>query len=496
MDPLERDRRLEEIAALDSRKLMEEERKGQLRDIEVLKRQCKELSAATRVLQAQLTGVRAARKTFVSGIAHRMKREVAHMMLLNWRIAVFSQREHNASRRAMKAEEQHQSLLKEVAVREAAAATRLAKVEATAEKRVEQAESARRVMAQATRAGALRRAAALVDAEEWRMLAAGIRAWRAATLEQHLTASMEAEIERRVAAEVKETAERHAQRATAQRLTPAEEAVAVGDALLLRGRMELLASSDRAIAHTIMAAWRTHVRHRLAIGALQATLFAEEASRGAALGTQKRELDARHAEAEARHRDIVRKLRAELTAAEARHADAVAAAEAESAQRVASAEADFADALRHAGAQETEEGEGRLEEVVRSLRARADARLADEQANHAEAILAERERSMALLAEADRRHEEVLMHQQQTAEQAAIQQRRRHMQAMQALEEAAEQRVFEAESRQMSMLAALQEEQVNNLAQLLTGHEKDDDPECKDSSEECANLLWESWQCD
>lgn len=495
MDPLERDRRLEEIAALDSGK-RKEERKGQLRDIEVLKRQCKELSAATRVLQAQLEGVRAARKTFVSGTAQRMKREVAQMMLLNWRVAVLSQREHNASRRAMKAEEQHKTLLKEAAVREAAAATRLAKVEATAEKRVEEAESAVRNMAQATRAGAFRRATALVDAEDWRRLSAAIQAWRVATLEEHLTASMEAEVERRVAAEVKETAERHAQRATAQRLTQAKEAVAMGDALLLRGRRELLASSDRAIAHTIMAAWRTHVRHRLAMGALQETLFAEEASRGAALGTQKRELNARHAETEARHRDIVRKLRAELTAAEARHADAVAAAEAESAQRIASAEADFADALRQGGAQETEDGEGRLEDVVRSLRARADARLADEQANHAEAILAERERSMALLVEADRRHEEALMYQQQTAEQAALQQRRRHMQAMQALEEAAEQRVLEAESRQMSMLAVLQEEQVDKLAQLLTGHDKDEDSECKDSNEECANLSWESWQCD
>jgi len=118
----------------------------------------------------------------------------------------------------------------------------------------------------------------------------------------------------------------------------------------LHGTATLVGARDHATLTAIVTAWRCAVDVKKAGSAQQTKLFSEQAGRAAALRAQKLDLDTRYMDAKDRHRADLRRLRTELAEAETRHADAIAAQEAEAAQKLAAAEADFSQALRDAAA--------------------------------------------------------------------------------------------------------------------------------------------------
>lgn len=90
-------------------------------------------------------------------------------------------------------------------------------------------------------------------------------------------------------------------------------------------------------------------------------------------------------------------------------------------------------------------GEVRLTEVLRALRARAEARLADTEVRHAEALLSERERADLRLAREERRHEEALRVARESSERRVAALEQRHTEALRLVQEDADCRVREAE---------------------------------------------------
>jgi len=244
---------------------------------------------------------------------------------------------------------------------------------------------------------------------------------------------------------------------------------------------------NKAFLVTVFAGWRSATESRKATGALQAKLFQEQSGRAAALRAQKLDLDTRYMEAEARHRSAMRRVRAELAEAEARHADALATQEAEAAQRLAAAEADFATALREANRTATsstaEETGGSIEEatpgeqsavsaeVLRSIRVRADARVAEAEARHAEALQTERERAELRFVREEKRHEEALRVARESAERRVQAAESRQVEASRVVRESLEQRVSQIEAHNAELLLLLQANGIDagNLFQGLLG---------------------------
>uniref|UniRef100_A0A7S0ALZ0 Uncharacterized protein n=1 Tax=Pyrodinium bahamense TaxID=73915 RepID=A0A7S0ALZ0_9DINO len=216
-------------------------------------------------------------------------------------------------------------------------------------------------------------------------------------------------------------------------------------------------TSERAALLPVMAVWHEAVRQRRVVGALQTKLFEEEACRGAALREQKTELDARFAEAEAKHRNALHCLRAELLEAEARCADVVNAREVEAAQRLVSSEAPNTPRTDSAEEDEVESPALRASEALRALQARAEVRMADAEVRHAEELLAERERADARLALAEARQREALRQVQEAADRRLAAVEAEHAEALQELRSAADQRLLEAEVRNTQLLHLLQE---------------------------------------
>lgn len=247
----------------------------------------------------------------------------------------------------------------------------------------------------------------------------------------------------------------------AQRLAEVKESAiaahcaALGEARAhaLRGGAGLARAAARAGLHAVFAAWRTWVMSEKAVAKVQAKLFAEESSRGAALRAQKIDLDTRYMDAEARHRSAMQRVRAEFAEAELVGAEKLAAQESESARRLVAAEADFLLALREAargseeaqsstsstleaggGAATTGHDEGvRLAQALSTLRRRADVQRSEAEARHAEALLAERERSERRLAAAEKRQEEAVQAAREAGERRLLSAEAQHMEAIREL---------------------------------------------------------------
>mmetsp|Transcript_71134 Transcript_71134/g.203916 ORF Transcript_71134/g.203916 Transcript_71134/m.203916 type:complete len:922 (+) Transcript_71134:181-2946(+) len=100
--------------------------------------------------------------------------------------------------------------------------------------------------------------------------------------------------------------------------------------------------------------------------------------------------------------------------------------------------------------------ETRLTEVLRALRTRSEARLADAEARHTEAILAERERSDMRFAREERRHEEALRVARESAERRIAAAEARHVEALRAGQDAAEVRLLQAEAMISQLKSLLQ----------------------------------------
>lgn len=100
--------------------------------------------------------------------------------------------------------------------------------------------------------------------------------------------------------------------------------------------------------------------------------------------------------------------------------------------------------------------ETRLTEVLRALRTRSEARLADAEARHTEAILADRERSDMRFAREERRHEEALRVARESAERRIAAAEARHVEDLRAGHDAAEVRLLQAEAMISQLKSLLQ----------------------------------------
>lgn len=226
---------------------------------------------------------------------------------------------------------------------------------------------------------------------------------------------------------------------------------------VLAGGKSWALTNERAILFPVLAVWHAAVRQRHMVGALQTKLFEEEACRGAALHSQKAELDARFAEAEAKHRSALHCLRAELLEAEARCAEAIGTREAEAQQRLAASVSEAALTPRTPRTDGEEEEDFSDSQAVRAMQARADVRLADAEVRHTEELLAEREHADARLALVEARQAEALRQIEDAAERRVAQVEARHTQAMRELQSAADQRLLESEVRNTQLLHLMQD---------------------------------------
>lgn len=524
-------------------------REGHLREIESLQRRCAQLSEAIRLGRAAtFPSVRC----FCARVLHGEERLVGLVVLRAWRAAVSDELRHMAAVRADEAREALRALSAEATTQRAAAAARLVEVRAEADARIAglearlhdeasrrasaeasqraalEAEAAR---AQALRARALVRGAALARFKERQLQVAVCRAWGAqAALASEALRRKAAEAEAEAASERAAAAEARILQlegsfsclprgdASSDLASDGDGATRVGSggggvgggasgsdsSLLLLGgagvggaatvalaaasgsKPALLAAACRASLHAVVAAWRTAVCTRHSVGLLQAKLFAEEAHRSAALTKQRRQMDARFIEEEARHREAVERLRAEVAGSEARHAEVLASQDAESAQRLAAAEADFSRALQqavgtpapadhgggeggsHASDHEASAGgqvqaDVRVASAVRSMRASADARLVEVEARQAEALQHERERAARMLAEAERQHLEAFRRVQQEAERRVAEAEDRQLQVLGELQQANDERLRDLEGRHARTLLALQGSLVDDI---------------------------------
>lgn len=108
----------------------------------------------------------------------------------------------------------------------------------------------------------------------------------------------------------------------------------------LKGGVLWVVGTERSVAACVIRVWRSLTITRRSVSSMQAKLFAEEASRSAALHALRLELSMRLAEAEARHQSAIRRLRAELAEAEARQLSALTV-DADAVQRAIEDEADL-----------------------------------------------------------------------------------------------------------------------------------------------------------
>lgn len=249
-------------------------------------------------------------------------------------------------------------------------------------------------------------------------------------------------------------------------LQEARQAAALARVRARSGGAGLAAAVLAAGLHATFAAWRTAASDRKASASLQARLFAEEASRGAALRAQKIDLDIRYMEAEVRHRGVAHKLRSELAEAEVRSADTLARQEATSAQQLAAAESDFLAALREAvgdpaqaqrpepggAGGEAADGAGGAPEGSGAGGEEADARLA-------RAVASVRRRAETQLREAEERGAAALQAERERAERQQLLLERRHQEALQAARDAGERRLQAAEARHAEEMGLLPREE-------------------------------------
>jgi len=210
----------------------------------------------------------------------------------------------------------------------------------------------------------------------------------------------------------------------------------------------------------------------------------EEAHRGAALRSQKTELETKHMEAEAKQRSAMRCLRAELVECEARCADAMAMREAEAMRRAMATEAQEAaaqpdllanlDQLASSPREEREAGEEARDEAaeagqstagtfnvearraLRQMQARAENRLAEMEEQHAESLRLERERADMRISLADMRQEEAMRLAQEISDRRVAALEAQHMEALRDMQGVADHRVLEAEIRNTQLLRLLQ----------------------------------------
>lgn len=537
------------LAPLRPREEFTEERRNCLLQIEELQKQCHQLSNVVSRLQKERAAAGRARRATANSNGLRADRNICQIVLLSWRAVLVERRRMMAIKRSDELDKEKQALEEELAncralqlARDAEAATRLAEVQASAEERLsglEQrlrseaeelqaardenraAQEAEAILREMAHASALRMGEAVVHERELSMQRAVLGAWSAKATEQRLRATLEAEATRRLeevkASEAAAAAQADHRRSSA-RFAPEVPGVRSQAALrgcaarsaafssqpqiprsrALQGGMAWAATVERAALQAALVAWRSAAGTRKTVGALQARLFADEASHAAAMVMQRSELDARFLEAEVHHRDALRRMRAELSAAEARHADVMAVHEAEAAQRMAAAEADFSQALRESGDATSSSNDTRVAEALRSLRSRANVRLAEEETRHAEELLAERESSTSLLIEAEKRHEESLQRVQEAADRRTMEAELRYSQALQAVQEAADQRIMEMEARHADLLCALEaDEHGASVAYLLRGSlgSRGSDGVSRDGDEEesSAQVMWDQW---
>lgn len=258
----------------------------------------------------------------------------------------------------------------------------------------------------------------------------------------------------------------------------------------LRGGSAWADSVSRSVTLKLFAAWKSAAQNRRSCGALQAQLFAETAYRTAALDAQKREMEVRSLEKEARQREALYRLNADLASSRARPMDSSSAA----GQEAAGPDSDLAEALRAAFREasqaardsprnaspaessalpssepavgESQGSQAAVDSGAESGRRESDvdsrvALIIETLQGHAEAQFAEHvrfhaQRSAQLLADAEKQHMEALRYVQDISEQRVCEAELQHNENMRDLQWACEQKYYELEARHARALQALQ----------------------------------------
>eukprot|EP00929_Paragymnodinium_shiwhaense_P100602 TRINITY_DN6305_c0_g1_i2.p1 TRINITY_DN6305_c0_g1~~TRINITY_DN6305_c0_g1_i2.p1 ORF type:complete len:762 (-),score=182.48 TRINITY_DN6305_c0_g1_i2:269-2554(-) len=520
--------------SLSGRQRLADEKIGLQRTVDALQQRCFELSEAlARRRNASSSSAALVRANVITRLRWQEEHTASHTVFLAWRFAASTARRQDAVKRAALAEEALVTGLREAherekiaaqlsAEREALLGTQLAEAKtrsANAEARLEEelawraaAEDGWRahVEAEAARARAARlkarlRGMANAAAEDGRLLLSTFRGWTAeaqqARWRRELEGSLEAEkveaarrreqlqrveaVNAALREELSSYGQSGAEVATARRAAGQQDAFVAIEKVSARDRAMLRRDVYGAFSHAtllaVLAGWRTAVYMRRTIGSVQAKLFAEKSSRCAALEAQRRELEARCSDEEARHRETLHRLRqaemiAEAKAAQELHAAQVEAQAGSSADSSAAAAAAAvaaalaANGLRHEvdgsddgmeGGRAASSSSSRMEAAA--FNARAEARIAEMEVQHAELLLIERERASQLLGEADRQQTEALRRMQEAMDRRLASAEARHAEAIRELQDVNERRLVELEVRHSRTVRALQGSLVEDL---------------------------------